>query len=83
MPILATAVIWLVAERHRAGDAFGTGEVLVTILAMIAPMTLVAGTSDFPLAVLSLILLLGAILRRCWRLRSPAASAQPLAPVRG
>jgi hypothetical protein len=67
MPIIATAVIWLVAERHRAGDSFGTGEVLVMISAMIAPMILVAGTSDFPLAVLSLILLLGAIVRRCWR----------------
>jgi hypothetical protein len=83
MPIIATAVIWLVAERHRAGDSFGTGEVLVMISAMIAPMILVAGTSDFPLAVLSLILLLGAIVRRCWRLRSPAAPAQRLTPVRG
>jgi hypothetical protein len=31
MPILTTAVIWVVAERHRAGDAFGTGEVFVML----------------------------------------------------
>jgi hypothetical protein len=69
MPGLATAAIWVIAERHRAGDALGTDEILVMILALISPITLVAGASDFPLAVLSLILLLGAIVRRCRRLR--------------
>ena len=83
MPVLATAVIWLVAERHRAGEALGTGEVLVIVLAMISPMTLVAGTSDFPLAALSLTLLLGMIVRRSWRLRRQTAPAWSLAPVRG
>lgn len=64
MPILATAVIWLVAERQQAGDAFATGEVLLMALALISPIALVAGTSRFPLALLSLALLLGAIVRR-------------------
>jgi len=82
LPGVATAVIWLVLERHRAGDALGTGEVLVTILAMIAPITLVAGTSRFPLATIALILLLGAILRRSRHLRAQA-SALPLAAPRG
>jgi Glycosyltransferase family 87 len=70
MPVVATAVIWVVAERQRAGDAFGTGEVLILILALISPIMLPAGTSKFPLATLALILLLGAIVRRCRRLRS-------------
>jgi alpha-1,2-mannosyltransferase len=82
MPILAIAVIWVIAERQRAGDAFGTGEVLVMILAMIAPITLPAGTSNFPLATLALILLLGAIVRRCRRLPSPPVPAPGLAPAR-
>jgi hypothetical protein len=69
MPIIATAVIWVVAERHRAGDAFGTGEVFVLILAMIAPVTLAEANPRFPLPLLSLVLLLGAIVRRCWLLR--------------
>ena len=69
MPIVATAVIWVVAERHRAGDAFGTGEVFVLILAMIAPVTLAEANPRFPLPLLSLVLLLGAIVRRCWLLR--------------
>ena len=83
MPIVATAVIWFVAERHRAGDALGTGEVAVLMLAMLAPITLAAVGPRFPLAVLSLILLLAAIVRRCRRLRS--ASARPGCPatVRG
>src|SRR5439155_352385 len=80
--LLFGGAIWVVAERRRAGDAFGTGEVLIMILAMIAPMTLAAGTSNFPLATLALILLLGVIVRRCRRLRSRAAPAQLLAPAR-
>jgi len=70
MPVVATAVIWVVAERQRAGDALGTGEVVILILALISPITLPAGTSKFPLVTLALILLLGAIVGRCRRLRS-------------
>lgn len=70
MPILATAVLWAIAERHRSGEAFGTGEMLIMVLAIVAPITLVAGPSDFPVALLSLILLLGMMVRRCERLRA-------------
>jgi hypothetical protein len=72
MPILATAAIWFVAERHCAGDAFGTGEVLAIMAALLSPITLAAGNSVFPLAALSLVLLLGAIVRRWRRLLRPA-----------
>ena len=58
------------AFGQRAGDALGTGEVLILILASISPIMLPAGTSKFPLATLALILLLGAIVRRCRQLRS-------------
>jgi hypothetical protein len=75
MPLLATAVIWFVAERRRVGDALGTGEVAVIVLALLSPVTLAAGTSRFPLAALSLVLLLAAIVRRCGRLRSQPAPA--------
>jgi hypothetical protein len=69
MAILATAMIWLVEERHSAGAALGTGEVLALILAILAPIALAAGTSDFPLAALSLILLFGFVVGRWRRLR--------------
>ncbi len=71
MPILATAVIWFVAERYRAGDAFGTGEILAIMSALLSPIALAAGNSVFPLATLSLVLLLGMIVRR-WRRLPPA-----------
>ena len=47
MPPVATAVLWVVAERHHAGDAFGTGEMLVLLLAMMSPIALVAGPGQF------------------------------------
>lgn len=77
MPVLATAVLWMIAERQQAGEAFGTGEVLVLLLAMVAPITLVAGASRFPLTMLSLVLLLAVIVRRCDRLRA----RRPAAPL--
>jgi hypothetical protein len=76
MPILATAAIWFVAERHSAGGAFGTGEILVMMLAMIAPITLVAGASHVPLTAVSLLLLLCVIARRL-------RPRMPLSAVRG
>jgi hypothetical protein len=69
MPIVATAVIWFIAERHRSGDAFGTGEIVVMIVAMVAAITIVAGPSDFPLTVIALALLLAMIVRRSEQLR--------------
>lgn len=77
MPILATAIIWLVAERQRAGDLLGTGEILVLILALLAPIALAAGHSSFPLAPLSLILLLGVVVRAA---RRPLPAPAPPAP---
>ena len=77
MPIVATAVIWVVAERHRAGDAFGTGELFILVLAMIAPITLVDANPRYPLPLLSLILLLGVIVRRCRRLGGTTRPAVP------
>ncbi len=78
MPILATAILWMIAECHLAGDAFGTGEIFIMILAMIAPVMLVAGTSVFPIAPISLMLLLLVIARRSRRRqRSGVAVATP------
>ena len=83
MPVVTTAVVWLVIEEQRAGDAFGTGEVVVLILAMLSPMALASGHSVFPIAPLSLVLLLGVIARRSWQRRpQPAPLARPL-PARG
>ena len=75
MPILTTAVIWVVAERHRADAAVGTGEVFVMVLAMIAPITLAEVNPRYPLVVPSLILVLGVIVRRFWTLRSMSVRA--------
>lgn len=83
MPILATAMIWIVGERHRAGDALATGEVLVLILALISPLTLAAGHSSFPLTTLSLMLLLGVVAARCRQLRARAAPASGFAASPG
>lgn len=68
MPPVATAVLWTVGERRRAGAAFGLGEVAILATALVAPITLVAGASTFPLVPLSLVLLLLLIVRRCERL---------------
>jgi len=73
MPPVATAVLWTIAERHRAGDAFGTGEILVLLLATVSPITLVAGSTVLPLSQLSLALLLGVIAHRCLRRHSAVA----------
>jgi alpha-1,2-mannosyltransferase len=67
MPPVTSAVLWLIAERQRAGAAFGTGEVLVMIIAMIAPVALVAGEAGPVVAVPALALLLVVIVRRCRR----------------
>jgi hypothetical protein len=82
MQIVTTAAIWVIAERQNARDALGTGEVLVIILTLFSPIVLVAGTSNFPLATLALVLLLGVIVRRCRRLGSLTPPAQLLDPTR-
>jgi hypothetical protein len=59
MPIVATAVLWLVIERDREARSFGLGELLVLTVAVVAPMTMPAQTHGRPLGLVSLILLLG------------------------
>jgi len=78
MPTVTTAVLWVIAERRRSGDSFGSDEVLVLMLAMIAPITLPAGAVHFPLVAVSLVLLLVVILRRIWSLRSRALAVPAL-----
>jgi hypothetical protein len=70
MPTVTTAVLWVIAERRRSGDSFGSDEILILMLATIAPITLPAGAKHFPLVAVSLILLLVVVLRRIWSLRS-------------
>ena len=73
MPPVATAVLWVIAERHHAGEAFGTGEILVLLFVMVLPIALVAGPVELPLMPLSLAMLLGLIAHRC--LRPPSLAA--------
>jgi alpha-1,2-mannosyltransferase len=70
MPPVATAVLWTIAERQQAGEAFGTGEILVLLLAMVLPVALVAGPTDLPLVQLSLAMLFVIIAHRCLRRQS-------------
>jgi hypothetical protein len=74
MPIVATAIIWFVSERHRSGDVLDLSEILAIVLALLAPIVLNAGGSNIPLAPLSLALLLGLIARRCRRLQASATA---------
>jgi hypothetical protein len=79
MPIVAAAVLWTVAEGVRSGQPFSLGERLVLILAFAAPITLPPPELRFPVAVVSLILLLGLIARRCRR-QYPATARGLLPP---
>ena len=74
MPIVATAVLWMIQERHDRGGSFGWGEILVLTIAAIAPMTMPAETARPPISAISLVLVLGVILRRSWMLRYRAES---------
>jgi hypothetical protein len=76
MPPVATAVLWTIAERQQAGEAFGTGEILVLLLAVVLPIALVAGPTHLPLMQLSLAMLLAMIAYRCLR-RHPAVALGP------
>jgi hypothetical protein len=68
MPIVATAVLWVVADERRRGPAFTAAEVAILILTLAAPVTLPPGVTKFPLVMLSLILFVGMTARRCRRL---------------
>jgi alpha-1,2-mannosyltransferase len=70
MPIVAAAVFWMIQERYDDGASFGWGEILVLTIAAIAPMMMPAETARLPVSAISLVLLLGIILRRAWTLRS-------------
>jgi hypothetical protein len=74
MPIVATAVLWVIRERHDNEGCFGCGEILVLTIAAIAPMTMPAETARPPISAISLVLLLGVILRRSWMLHYRAES---------
>ena len=67
MPMLATAILWIVAERHRSGEAFGSVEMLILVVAMIFPITLPTGTARLPLGPIVLTALLGLIAAQVWR----------------
>ena len=77
MPPVTAAVLWTIAERQQAGEAFGPGEILVLLLAMVLPIALVAGPTHQPLMQLSLALLLALIAYRCLRRHSAVASGPP------
>jgi hypothetical protein len=68
MPIVATAVLWTIIEGERSDQPFGLGERLILMLAFTSPITLPPTGIRFPVAVVSLILFLGLIARRCRQL---------------
>jgi hypothetical protein len=81
MPVVATAVLWVVVERERGGDGFTTLEMLVLLLVAIAPITMPSGPARFPFGVLSLCLFLVLILRRLRQVqaRKTAVASPPIA----
>jgi hypothetical protein len=72
MPIIATAVIWLVIERYRTGGLFRLGEVAVLVVAMFFPCLMLMPQFRWPLSAVALALLLGAIMRRIVQVRQGA-----------
>jgi alpha-1,2-mannosyltransferase len=74
LPPVATAVLWTVAERRAAGEALGTGEIVVMLVAMASPARLVAGLPAVPVVVPAFILLLGLIVARSRMLARRAAT---------
>jgi alpha-1,2-mannosyltransferase len=79
MPPVATAVLWTIAERQRAGDTFGTGEIAIMLLAMVSPIALVAGPTEWPVVQLALAMLLAIIAHRCLEKNLPVV-LRPLRP---
>jgi len=69
MPMLATAILWIVAERRRGGEALGSAEMLILVVAMIFPITLPTGAARLPLGPIVLTALLGLIAARVWHAR--------------
>jgi Glycosyltransferase family 87 len=77
MPMLTTAVLWLVAERCRSGGLFPLGEAVILFLAMVFPITMLAQDIHLPISGICLVLLLGTIARRIrWVRMQPQPVAQ-------
>lgn len=65
MPIVATAVVWIVLDEQRRGPSLTPGEILILFLTLAAPITMPAGTSPVPIVQLALMLFVGMAARRC------------------
>ena len=76
MPIVATAVLWVVLDERQRGPPFSPVEIVVLILTAAAPITLPAGGTRVPLVLLSLLLFVAMTARRCRRSVTPALSAR-------
>ncbi|HVC56468.1 MAG TPA: glycosyltransferase family 87 protein [Stellaceae bacterium] len=72
MPMVSTAVIWLVVERCRSGGVFQLGEAALLVLAMFVPCLMLMPELRLPIGVICLVLLLGTIFRRNSRVRQEA-----------
>lgn len=81
MPVVTTAVLWMLAERAGSGGTLTTSEVIIGTIVLISPVLLVAGAAGPPVAVLALALLLTALARRCCRPREAASPAAVPAPA--
>ena len=78
MPIVATAVLWVIADERRRGPPLTMVEIGILLLTLVAPVTLPAGASKIPLVLLSLILFVAMTARRCRR--SLSSMQSPLVP---
>jgi alpha-1,2-mannosyltransferase len=65
MPVVATAVLWVIADERLGGPAFAPVEIGILLLTLTAPITMPAGTARFPIVALALILFVGMTARRC------------------
>jgi len=73
LPMLATAVIWVVGERCRSGDSFRLAETGLLVLAMCFPIVMPAPHARAPISTLCLMLLFAMIARRIWQERRQRA----------
>jgi len=64
MPVVATAVIWVVVERCRSGGTFQLGEASLLLLGMSLPAVMLAKAIPIPIGAVCLALLFGSIARR-------------------
>lgn len=64
MPVVTIAVLWLVADRCRRGEAIPLGETVIVLLALFFPCAMLAPGLHVPLGAVALALLFGHIVRR-------------------